>query len=128
MTTRIVRAESSILALAAIKYQNGAAQPLYPYSGVPLIDGVSLSASEDGKVEVTGLAGKTFTVSHTNWVPGHLYIGEGGLLTQDFTAAAATGWVICVGWALSPTEFIYEPQVPTRFPFSIKPNACNPVT
>jgi hypothetical protein len=113
--TRVVKSEGDIPALTAVKVSNGIARPLFPCSDTPLIDGVSLSASADGKVQIAGAYG-AFTAPGADWKVGHLYVGEGGLLTQDFSAAAATGWVVCVGWATSQTEFRYAPHAPMRYP------------
>jgi len=80
----------------------------------PLFDGVAVSAAHDGQVQVADWYGGMYEVPDADFAPGHLYAGAGGMLTQDYKVAAVTGWVICVGWAASPTEFVYEPHIPTR--------------
>ena len=86
-------------------------------AGFPLVDGVSLAPSGYGMVTMANRYGAKYEVSSAAFAPGHLYAAAGGQITQDFAAASATGWVVVVGRSVSPTEFIYEPHIPTRFPF-----------
>jgi hypothetical protein len=56
-------------------------------------------------------------------VGGLLYVGLNGQVTQDYSTLVAgsppgngpVGWIICVGRAISTTEFIYEPHIATRY-------------
>jgi len=83
--------------------------------GTPIVYPVPVATEYGGLFSV---AGANFTVG------GLLYAGLGGVVTQDFTslitgspnaAVGPVGWIICVGRAISATEFIYEPHIPTRF-------------
>jgi ABC-type uncharacterized transport system permease subunit len=114
------KTDAVIPALTAIKLDTTrAAAILDPVTaqGFPMVDGVSLAPSGYGMVEIANRYGTKYEVSSAAFAPGHLYAGAGGQITQDFAAASATGWVVCVGRSVSPTEFIYEPHIPTRFPF-----------
>jgi len=111
---------AAIPALTIIKLdKDRAAAPLNPTAApdFPMLDGVTLAAAQDGQVSVANGYGERYAVASASFTPGHLYAGDGGQITQDFARASATGWVIVVGRSVSPTEFIYEPHIPTRFPF-----------
>jgi hypothetical protein len=113
---------AAIPALTIIKLdKNRAAAILDPTAApdFPLIDGVSVAPAMDGEVAVANQYGGKYAVADASFAPGHLYAAAGGQLTQDFDRASATGWVIVVGRSVSPTEFVYEPHIPTRFPFTI---------
>lgn len=84
-------------------------------TGTPPVYPVPVATEYGGLFSV---AGADFTVG------GLLYAGLGGVVTQDFTSlitgspnptVGPVGWIICVGRAISATEFIYEPHLPTRF-------------
>jgi hypothetical protein len=115
------KTDATIPALTIIKLVNRAAAPLDPTDApdFPLLDGVTVAPAQDGTVAVANQYGAKYVVASAAFVPGLLYAGRGGAITQDFNLAAATGWVIYVGLAVSPTEFIYEPHLPTRFPFTL---------
>lgn len=115
----MVKTAVAIPALTIIKLDAERAAAILDPVGAPdfpLLDGVTVAAARDGAVAVANQYGCQYAVSDATFAPGHLYAGRGGLLTQEFATAAATGWVIYVGLAVSPTEFIYEPHLPTRFP------------
>jgi hypothetical protein len=86
---------------------------VYPFS-----DGVALTASTaaGASVSVATQYGVVYTATGANFTTGGLlYATVGGALTQDFSnLTTSVQWVVCVGKALSPTTFLYEPQVPTR--------------
>jgi hypothetical protein len=92
----------------------------------PLPDGITTtSATAGGQVSVAAQYGGLFSVASANLIVGGLlYAGLGGIITQNFTdllngggspPAGPVGWIVCVGRAISTTEFIYEPHLPTRF-------------
>jgi hypothetical protein len=112
-----VKTNLPIPALTLVKFRRThVAVPLDPTAApdYPLQDGVTLVAAHDGQVEIADYYGGKYEVPGASFTPGHLYAGAGGLLTQDAALAAATGWMICVGWAATATEFTYEPHVPMR--------------
>jgi hypothetical protein len=118
---RTVKTETFIPTLTIVKYRDRIATALDPVGApdFPLLDGVTITAAQDGEVAVADFYGGTYAVAEASFAPGHLYAGRGGGLTQDPKLAAATGWIICVGRTVSPTEFIYEPHLPTRSFFTI---------
>jgi hypothetical protein len=99
----------------------------------PFPDGITTAASGSAQgtptvypVPVATEYGGLFSVSGASFIVGGLlYAGIGGYVTQDFASllnggsgsppGPAVGWIICVGRAISATEFLYEPHIPTRF-------------
>ena len=88
----------------------------------PNPDGVSTAQVYDGGlVGLVMMYGGIYSAPNASFATGELiYAGLNGEFTQDysglFTASppAQVGWIVVVGKAISPTEFIYEPHVPTR--------------
>jgi hypothetical protein len=116
----IVKTAASIPALTIVNYRECAAAALDPVDApdFPFLDGVTIADAQDGQVAVADFYGGTYSVAGANFIPGHLYAASGGRITQDHKLAAATGWVICVGRTISPTEFVYEPHLPMRVSFT----------
>jgi len=89
----------------------------------PLPDGVTITSAGAGDPVPVGTEyGGLFSVAGANFtVGGLLYVGLGGIITQSYhdlingPTVGPVGWVICVGKAISTTEFIYEPHLPIRF-------------
>ena len=96
----------------------------------PFADGIVVSNVTAGNLaQVATLYGEIFSIPSLNLTPGALmYVGKGGIVTQDYLslingatppgANAAVGpvqWVICIGRAFTPAEFLWEPHIPTRF-------------
>lgn len=79
--------------------------------------GTSLGSPPTYPVPVGTEYGGVFSVAGAGFTTGGLlYAGLGGIVTQDFAALIeGVGWIICVGRAISTTNFIYEPHLPTRF-------------
>lgn len=85
----------------------------------PFVDGIAIQGSTavDESVSVAVAYGTIFNAPGMTWTEGGLlYVGPGGVLTQDFTnLAATTRWIIVVGKAVSSTSFIFEPHIPTNY-------------
>jgi hypothetical protein len=89
----------------------------------PLPDGVTLTSAAAGDAVSVGTEyGGLFSATGANLtIGGLLYAGLGGVVTQSYQdlingpAVGPVGWIICVGRAISATEFIYEPHLPTRY-------------
>jgi len=91
----------------------------------PLPDGITVTSANAGDpVSVGTEYGGLFSVAGANFtVGGLLYVGLSGVVTQNYAelvgggspAVGPVGWIICVGRAISTTEFIYEPHLPIRF-------------
>ena len=86
---------------------------------VPFIDGIALAASTAPaeSINVATVYGAIFNTTNTNWVTGGLlYAAADGTLTQDYVTLTTTvRWIVCVGRAVTPTSFIYEPHIPTNY-------------
>jgi hypothetical protein len=85
---------------------------IYPYA-----DGICLAAAQKGEIITPAITyGGVYTVPSAEFIVGGLlYVGAGGVLTQDFNSILSTvNWVICVGRAVSRHSFVYEPHIPTR--------------
>jgi len=103
----------------------GVVQPPFPDGITTSVSGSPQSTPPVYPVPVATEYGGLFSVTGANFtVGGLLYAGLGGVVTQDFMSLISgggsppvvpVGWVICVGRAISATEFIYEPHLPTRF-------------
>jgi hypothetical protein len=83
----------------------------------PFADGVALQAATLGEsVQVGTTYGGIFQVEGSNFtVGGLLYVGVGGLATQNYDSLLTeVQWVICMGKALTSDSFLYEPHIPQR--------------
>jgi hypothetical protein len=91
----------------------------------PFVDGATLTAvSAGGTAECGTTYGGAFQAAGASFtVGGLLYVGKGGILTQDYSSLitgspdASVGpvqWIICVGRAMASDTFIYEPHLPQR--------------
>lgn len=87
----------------------------------PIPDGITLTSAILGGVASVGqLYGGLYSVSGAALTPGLLYVGPGGVLTQNFASLPTSAfWVVVVGRAISATEFIFEPHLPMRAPATI---------
>jgi hypothetical protein len=91
----------------------------------PFVDGATLTAvSAGGTAECGTTYGGAFQAAGASFtVGGLLYVGKGGILTQDYSSLitgspdASVGpvqWIICVGRAMASDTLIYEPHLPQR--------------
>ena len=84
----------------------------------PFCDGVALTSATTGQtVTTTANYGSSYTVNGATFTEGGLlYVGVGGVLTQNydslFTGGTGVHWIICVGRATGTNTFIYEPHIP----------------
>ena len=89
---------------------------------IPNPDGVTTAqVYNGGTVGVGMLYGGIYSAPGATFTTGELiYAGLNAELTQDYSSLftmsppAQVGWIVVVGKALSTTEFVYEPHVPTR--------------
>ena len=108
---------------AVVTGSDGRIYPIDPTTTIvgqiPLMDGVALTeATAAGEsIQVAIVFGGVFQTTGTNWAQGGLlYIAADGALTQDYLSLSTTvRWIICVGRAVTPTSFIYEPHLPTNY-------------
>ena len=109
----------SISALTAVSINGiGKLLPIHPESSDPTIpwyDGVTLGGgTANASVALAKAYGTTYHVQSANFTPGaNFFVGPNGVLTQDFSIITSScRWLICVGRAISPTDFLYEPNLP----------------
>ena len=107
---------------------DGSGNPIYP-----IVTGVSLASATTGEnINVGTYYGGVYEYDNGIGSPpapftigGLIYAGVGGILTQNYADIVGDAlasppipppcqWVIVVGRALSPTQFIYEPHIPNR--------------
>jgi len=89
---------------------DGNGNPIYP-----IVSGVSLSSGAMGDIITVGTNyGGVYESAIANFTTGGLiYAVAGGVLTQDYSVVVSTcQWVVVIGRAISPTQFIYEPHIP----------------
>ena len=70
--------------------------------------GIASNAASLGDTVTVQTIG-TFTEATWNWTPGFVYCGIDGVLTQS---VPATGWVLAIGRATSPTEIAIDIDTP----------------
>lgn len=70
--------------------------------------GIAQNAANSGDPVTVQTIG-TFTEPTWNWAPGPVYCGIDGVLTQS---VPATGWVLAIGRATSPTEIAIDIDTP----------------
>lgn len=83
----------------------------------PFVDGITTSAALQGQpIQVATNYGDFFTATGVSFTQGGLiYVGANGLVTQNYTTLITqVGWVIVAGRADTTTNFIFEPNIPTR--------------
>jgi hypothetical protein len=83
----------------------------------PFVDGITTSSGLQGQpLQVATNYGDFFTATGVSFTQGGLiYVGANGLVTQDYTTLITqVGWVIVTGRADTTTNFIFEPNIPTR--------------
>src|SRR5579863_5846100 len=84
----------------------------------PIPDGITIdSAPAGGSVDAGTFYGGLYKVAGAGFtLGGLLHAGLNGLVTQDYaTLITQVGWIIVVGRAITATEFVYEPHLPTRY-------------
>ena len=89
---------------------DGNGNPVYP-----IVSGVSLSSGAAGaSITIGSNYGGIYEIDGENFtVGGLIYAAVGGAITQDYATVISTcQWVVVVGRAISPTQFIYEPHIP----------------
>ena len=92
--------------------------PIHPETDVstpPWFDGVTLKAGNaDESVPLATEYGKIYSIEDPVLSPGMvMFAGPNGVVNQDYaTTAASCRWVVVVGKALSPTEFVFQPHLP----------------
>jgi hypothetical protein len=59
--------------------------------------------------------GKVYSIDEPVLSPGMvMFAGPNGVINQDYnTTAASCRWIVVVGKAISPTEFVFQPHLPT---------------
>lgn len=92
--------------------------------GAPALGTVPVGVRYGGLFQVTQAQAAAISGSSLGFIVGGLfYVGLNGQVTQDYSTLVAgsppvngpVGWIICVGRAISTTEFIYEPHIATRY-------------
>lgn len=122
--TIILNAGASFPALTAVAVQtNEEAIPVDPTvttpGVIPSLDGIALTAATAAgqAVNVASSYGQVYSVPSAGFTPGGLiYVGAGGALTQDYAALVQVArWIICIGKALTPGTFMFQPHIPTNY-------------
>ena len=110
--------------VAVITDSNGNIEPVDPATVqtaspgapiYPILPGVALSSGGVGtEITVGTYYGGLYNAPNANFtVGGLLYAGVGGAITQDYSTINSTcQWVVVVGRAITPTQFIFEPHIP----------------
>jgi len=113
MTAVYVQSDGTVVPVdpTVVNFQGSPPSVFFPYP-----DGVATESGLAGQsVNIGTQYGATFSGSHLT-PGGLLYVGPGGLLTQDFdTLITEVQWIICVGRAVTSDTFVYEPHIPSRF-------------
>ena len=81
-------------------------------SGKPWLSGVTLVTTSNlhDTSSVAATNGVTFTAPSASFTPGELlYVQAGGVISNTFPP---TYWKIAIGQSVTPTSFIYQPQLP----------------
>lgn len=85
----------------------------------PFIDGITLEptgGSPPSAVTCGTEYGSMYQIAEANFTVGALlYVGPGGVLTQDYaTLVTEVQWIICAGRVMTTDTIIYEPSLPLR--------------
>ena len=93
---------------------DGHGNPIYP-----IVTGVSLITATTGNtVTVGGGYGSVYEYPASFTVGGLIYAAAGGALTQDYSVVVSTcQWVVVIGRAIAPNQFIFEPHIPNLMNF-----------
>jgi len=89
---------------------DGQGYPIYP-----IVSGITLSTATAGAPITVGTNyGGVYEYDGANFTVGALiYATVGGILTQDYSNVTTNcQWIIVVGRAITPNQFIIEPHIP----------------
>ena len=127
--TKIFTADSNFPSLTVVRFDGaGNTIPVDPTVIVPDYYGNTIFPFADGIVLEDAVTGNPVTTATTYGglfqvvgqaplnVGALIFVGPGGLITQDYPALIAeVQWVICVGRAITTDSFLWEPHIPQRF-------------
>lgn len=113
LTAVSVQSDGGVLAIDPTATTTGAGGTII----FPFVDGITLTAVQSGnQVDCAARYGGVYNAVGASFTIGALlYVGLGGVLTQDYaTLITEVTWVICVGKAIDVDTFLYEPHLPQR--------------
>jgi hypothetical protein len=127
--TKIFTADSNFPALTVVRVDGaGNIIPVDPTVIVPDYYGNTIFPFADGIVLEDAVMGNPVTTATTYGglfqvvgqaplnVGALIFVGPGGLITQDYqNLITVVQWIICVGRAITPDSFLWEPHIPQRF-------------